>query len=312
MKMVVLALLSILLIGCSSHSNYEPDIFSGNKINHQNLQEVATIDENIIDFAQDLYAETPEKITDEHIFIGDEFELIDTLKHPSAIDYPDTQFFVTYCDSLGGEVMNWEIEKKYERLRGQGCYKKFYTCEVNGEVDGAIAYFVQHKTPFYRVEKHYLTNQKFKEYRDYYSTFFSEDGGVSIDRNSLYDPKRGQTYRSYSHPIHIKIKNDSNEVKTYDINNISLVVNGKSYDTKLIKIKNKRKISNEKIVLSPGAVFEEDIVVKVRLLRGFGEEHVLGSTFSIDGNEYTNFNVRDSYDMEKIKYDNSIQTSASY
>jgi len=312
MKRVLLFLILILLIGCAQRAEYGADVFDGAKINHQNVEEIAEIDRDIIDFAQDLYSEDAEEISAKHVFASEVHELIDSLKHPSAIDYPDTQFFVTYCDSLRGEVMNWVIEKKYERLRGQGCYKKFYTCEVNGEVDGAIAYFVEHKSPFYRVEKHYLTNHKFKEYRDYYSTFFSEDGGVSVDRNSLYDPKRGQIYRSYSHPIHVKIKNDSKEVKTYDINNISLAVNGKSYDTKLIKIKNKRKISHEKIVLSPGDVFEEDLVVKVRLIRGFGEEHVLGSTFSIDGNEYTNFKVRDSYDMEKIKYDNSIQRNASY
>ena len=312
MKRVLLFLIFISLIGCAQHSEYEADVFDGSKINHQNLQEIADIDEDIIDFAQDLYSENPEEISGKHVFVGHEHELIDDLNHPNAIDYPDTQFFVTYCDSLDGEVMNWTIEKKYERLRGQGGFKKFYTCEVNGEVDGALAYFIEHKPPFYRVEKHYLTNQKFKEYRDYYSTFFSEDGGLSIDRSALYDPKRGQIYRSYSHPIHVKIQNDSNQVKTYDINNISLAVNGKNYDAKLIKVKNRRKVSHEKIVLSPGEVYEEDIVVKVRLLRGFGEEHVLGSTFSVDGHEYTNFTVRDSYEMNKKKHDNSIQRTAYY
>lgn len=312
MKRVLLFLLFISLIGCAQHAEYDADVFDGSKINHQNLQEIADIDEDIIDFAQDLYSENPEEISGKHVFVGHEHELIDDLNHPSAIDYPDTQFFVTYCDSLDGEVMNWTIEKKYERLRGQGGFKKFYTCEVNGEVDGALAYFIEHKPPFYRVEKHYLTNQKFKEYRDYYSTFFSEDGGLSIDRSALYDPKRGQIYRSYSHPIHVKILNDSNQVKTYDINNISLAVNGKNYDAKLIKVKNRKKVSHEKIVLSPGEVYEEDIVVKVRLLRGFGEEHVLGSTFSVDGHDYTNFGLRDSYEMEKTKYDNSIQRTAYY
>ena len=311
MNMVVLVLLSILLIGCSPHSNYESDVFSGNKINQQNLQEVATIDENIIDFAQDLYSEAHLQISEKHVFAGEELELVDNSRGDlSFIDYPDTQFFVTYCDSMAGKVMTWTIEKKYERLRGKGSCKKFYTCEVNGEVDGAIMYFVKNKHPFYKVEKHYLTNEGFEEYREIYKTFISEDNAISIDRSSLYDPTRGLTYRSYSHPIHVKFENHGDKVKTYDINKLSLVVNGQSYDAKVIKVKNRRKVSHEKIVLSPGEIYEEDIVVKIRLLRGYNEEHVLGSIFSIDGHHFTNFKETDSYGMDKIEHDNSIQRTA--
>ena len=316
MKIFFWGLVSILLIGCSSHSNYEPDVFSGGRVNHQNLHEIATIDEDIMDFAQDVYVEAPIEISDTHVFVNEELELPDNYGSDiSYIDYPDTHFFVTYCDSISGKVMTWTIQKKYERLRGRGIGKKFYTCEVNGEVDGAIMYFVKSKYPHYKVEKHYLTNEGFKKYRELYKTFISKDDTceneeLSIDRSSLYDPIRGLTYRSYSHPIHLKFENRGDKVKTYDINKLSLTINGQSYETKVIKVKNKRKISHEKIVLSPGEIYEDDVVVKIRLLRGYNEEHVLGSNLSIDGHQFTNFKEADSYDIDKIGHGDSVQITS--
>ena len=76
-----------------------------------------------------------------------------------------------------------------------------------------------------------------------------------------------------------------------------MVVNDKSYDATVIRVKG-RSTSQEKIVLSPDEIYEEDIVVKIRLLIGCCEEHVLGSTFSIDGQQLTNFKETDSYDMQ--------------
>jgi len=316
MKIFFLGLVSILLIGCSSHSNYEPDVFSGGRDNHQNLKEIAAIDEDVIDFAQDVYVEAPIETSDTHVFVDEELELVDNFGSDiSSIDYPDTHFFVTYCDSMSGKVMTWTIQKKYERLRGKGAGKIFYTCEVNGEVDGALMYFLKNKHPFYKVEKHYLTNEGFKKYRELYKTFISKDDAceneeLSIDRSSLYDPKQGLIYRSYSHPVHVKLENHGDKVRTYDINKFSLVVNGKTYDAQVIKVKNRRKVSHEKIVLLPGEIYEEDIVVKIRLLIGYNEEHVLGSTFSIDGHKFTNFKEADSYDIDKIGYGDSIQITA--
>lgn len=310
MKKSFFYLMLIILTGCSQTTVYEKDVYNDGRVNRTNVLEIAEVDNDLVEFSKDIYLKNPDMATAEHAYVGDEYELIDSLDHPNAIDYPDTHFFRIYCDSLSGKVMNWTVHKNYERLRGQGGFKKFYTCEVDGEVDGAIAYFVEHKPPFYRVEKHYLTNEKFEEYRNYYSTFFSEDGGLSIDRSALYDPRNGQLYRSYSHPIHLRIENDSNTTKTYDINDIYLVVNGKSYDTKLIKVENRRKVPHEEIVLSPGEIFEEDIIVKVRLLRGFNEEHVLSSEFTIDGVVHKNFNLRDNYEIQKVEFDNTFQRTA--
>ena len=125
MKRVLLFLILVLLIGCAQRAEYEADVFDGAKINHQNVEEIAEIDRDIIDFAQDLYSEDAEEISAKHVLASEVHELIDSLKHPSAIDYPDTQFFITYCDSLGGEVMNWEIEKNTSACADKAATRNF-------------------------------------------------------------------------------------------------------------------------------------------------------------------------------------------
>jgi hypothetical protein len=83
-RLIATYLNALLLAGCSQVL-YEPTVFNGKQINQNNLIEIAEIDEGILDYAQDLYSDEPEEISDSQVLIGSELQLADRFKQVSHL-----------------------------------------------------------------------------------------------------------------------------------------------------------------------------------------------------------------------------------
>lgn len=310
MYQVISCLIVLSLVGCSRHA-YEPSVLNNGQIDKKNLMEIAEIDENIIEYAQDVYLTEPEEMTEDYVLPGSELELIEHFNHDTDFaNFVDTHFLTTYCDSRGGTVLNWKIAKEHERLRGVGIKREFYTCEVNSKVESALLYDIKKKGPFVKIEKKYLTDQEFEKYQTYYKQYTSSDGTIAIDKSSLYDPENGFHYKSYSHPVFIHLKNTDSEKTSHDINNISILLGDKEIDTSTYDRETRQKDSCKKVVLSPGETHKEEIVVKTTGLKKIRPKDIYNITFVIDGQTYSNFEETDPYHREKIPLEQSQEILA--
>ena len=302
MRLLITGLNALLLVGCSQLL-YEPSVINGKQINKDNLMEIAEIDEHILDYAQDLYSNEPEKISNSHIFIGSELELADQFNQDSNLSsYIDTKFLMTFCDSRGGDVMNWVIDKNYENLRAGQVRKEFYTCEVDGVVDAALLYDIKFKGHFVKIDKIYMTNKEFEDYKKYYVQFETYDGKITIDKSSLYDPANGSNCRTCSQAIFVDLSNRKQIKKLDEIEKISIVIGDEKHDAFIKKTVSNQRDGFDGRSFEKGIEHKEELAVRIQGIKEYKVEDVLDSVIVIDGHEYGNFKEVDPYQRDKHNF----------
>ncbi|MBW2520079.1 MAG: hypothetical protein JRD88_06980 [Deltaproteobacteria bacterium] len=300
MRGILSALLALALVGCAG--KYDPSVVQSDGIKTANLKEIAEIDESIIDFAQDVYLDNHDYKVNQYVIADSETLIAQTLGYDiRSIDYIDTEFFKTYCESRDGDVYRWVIEKAYERLWGRGVGKKFYTCEVDSEVEAALVYEVGKSGPFYKIDKIYLTNQGFEKYREYYKAFMDTEEMVFIDKGTLYSPNNGLMYASYMHPFFLSLENTSEQDLIYKLDNISIQIGDSKITPKLVELNSSPVKSRNELIIKPGDKLTAELSLKMPGLNKIKVDDVLNSVIVINGREHTQFIEIDSYQREKVK-----------
>ena len=297
MRQIITGLNLLFLVGCSQ-VYYEPTVVDEEKINHDNLTEIALIDDDILDYAQDLYSSEPEEVSNSKVLIGSELELVDDFNHDSTLwNYIDTIFISTYCESRGGSVLNWIIDKEYEHLRSGQVRKEIYTCEVDGEVDAALLYDIKFKGPHVKIVKTYMTNYEFEQFRNNYVQLETDDGKISIDKSSLYDANNGSKCRTCSHAFFVDLSNNKKNGQLDKEDKISIIIGDQEYD---VFVKNMHFVNdNNKKSFKKGIEHKDELAVKIKGIKEFKTEHILDSVIVISGQEYGNFKEVDPYQRDK-------------
>lgn len=297
MRQFITGLNLLFLVGCSQVC-YEPTLVDEGKINTDNLTEIAQIDEDILDYAQDLYSSEPEKISNSKVLIGSELELVEDFNHDSTLwNYIDTIFISTYCDSRGGSVLNWIIDKNYEHLRSGQVRKELYTCEVDGVVDAALLYDIKYKGPHVKIEKTYMTNYEFEEFKNNYVQLETDDGKISIDKSSLYDPNNGSKCRTCSHAFFVDLSNSQKNGPLDKEDKISIIIGDEEYD---FWVRNLESVNyNNNKSFENGIEHKDELAVKIKGIKELKTEHILDSVIVIGGQEYGNFQEVDPYQRDK-------------
>ena len=301
MRKLATCLNALLLAGCSQVL-YEPMVFDGEQINKENLIEIAEIDEGILDYAQDLYSDEPEEISDSQVLIGSELELADRFKQDSNLSsYIDTKFLMTYCDSRGGDVLNWIIDKEYEHLRKGQVRKEFYTCEIDGFVDAALLYDIKFTGPFVKIDKRYMTTVEFEECRKKYVQLETDDGKITVDKKSLYDPGKASKCRTCSQPFFVDFSNRGQSGQLDEVEKISIIIGAETHDAFIQNIGSIKIDNYDENLFEKGIEHKEEIAVKIKGIKKYKAEDVLDSIIVIDGHEYGNFKEVDPYQRDKHK-----------
>lgn len=302
MRKLAAGLNALLLVGCSQVL-YEPMVFDGEQINKENLIEIAEIDENILDYAQDLYSDEPEEVSDSQVLIGSELELADHFKQDSNLSsFIDTKFLATYCDSRGGDVLNWMIDKEYEHLREGQVRKEFYTCEISGFVEAALLYDITFTGPFVKIDKRYMTTDEFEECRKKYVQLETDDGKITVDKKSLYDPAEGSKCRTCSQPFFVDLSNNGQSGQLGEIEKISIIIGAETHDAFIQNIGNIKIDNYDENYFEKGIERKEEIAVRIKGIEKYQTEDVLDSIIVINGHEYGNFKEVDPYQRDKRKF----------
>jgi len=299
MRQLITCLNVLLLAGCSQVL-YEPMVFDGEKINKDSLIEIAQNEENIIDYAQCLYSNEPEESSDSQVLIGSVLVPVEDFNQDSNLSsYIDTKFIATYCDSRGGNVLNWIIDKNYEHMRSGQVRKELYTCEIDDVVDAALLYDIKFNGKFVKIEKTYMTNEKFEEFRKYYLQLETHDGKIAIDKSSLYDPVNGSKCKTCSNAFFVDLSKKEESGQFDDVKNISIIIGDEVHDVIIKNIESINIDIYDYNSFEKGIEHKEEIAVKIKGKKEFKAEDVLDSVIVIDGHEYSNFKEVDPYQRDK-------------
>lgn len=308
-----------LLSSCILPPHFKDEVIVNNKLQLTYIRNIARQSSDIFDFVQKIYAtiSVDREYRVVHQAISKKLSIDDLFAY-SWTDWDsyawDRDVFKEYCSVKNGKVFSLELFSGSGISYFWGISRKFYTCEINGEVDAALIYEVYKGNSGeypYEIIKKYSKKEGFykllKEYK--LEGFTSNDMVITIPLTQINRPLKSDEY-----VLIFNYYNNTSAPEIFDFLNTNYVnIKGLRYDIDFRLESEPKKVKwtsfnpeafvtkgdFSKVRVQPKQNVTGIIAFRIPSVISLKEEDLSDLVISIDNRIYTNFKKVFLYEVLK-------------